>query len=237
MTASYENTAYALNVSHIKKHYGRHAVLNDITFQAGFGECIGILGENGCGKSTLLSILAGALKPSEGSLLFGTENPLKKPRLFSSMVGYVPQENPLIERLSVRDNLSLWYPSKNDLQQALESGLPAEFGLTALAKRPVYKLSGGMKKRLSIACALADAPKILIMDEPTAALDLVCKEDIRMYLRRYLSEGGLVIMTTHEEPELTLCDRIYLMQDGILHQMKMPVSAGDLLDRMRAAHV
>ena len=150
------------------------------------------------------------------------------------MVGYVPQENPLIDRLSVMDNLSLWYADKTALKEALSSGLPAEFGLDKLAKRPVFALSGGMKKRLSIACALAAKPRILILDEPTAALDLVCKADIRAYLTRYLTAGGLVILTTHEEPEMELCSRAYLLHGGCLEPLQTPLSGKDLLGRMRA---
>lgn len=227
---------YAISVSHIKKQYGRHPVLRDIHFQASYGECIGILGANGCGKSTLLSILAGARKPSGGQLSFSGKDPLKHPELFSSGLGYVPQENPLIEKLTVQDNLSLWYSDRAALKQAFIHGLPAEFGLSEYAKRPVWQLSGGMKKRLSIACALAGDPRILIMDEPTAALDLVCKAEIRSYLKKYLMQKGLIILTTHEETELALCTRVFLMEDGVLQELETPLSGSELLKRMRGSY-
>lgn len=237
MTDTYSKTEPALDVRHIKKNYGRHPVLQDVTFQAHFGECVGIFGENGCGKSTLLSVLGGALQPSGGSLFFSGQDPLRHPRLFSCLTGYVPQENPLIETLSVRDNLSLWYPDRSALRRTLESGPAADFGLTALAAKPVSRLSGGMKKRLSIVCALANNPRILILDEPTASLDLICKADIRDYLGRYLAGGGLVLLTTHEESELSLCTRALILEGGIARELSVPVNGAALLARMREHHV
>ena len=97
----------------------------------------------------------------------------------SEHVGYVPQENPLFEDLTVKDNLELWYANdKARLQKDLEDGWLFYFGMHKIYKKPVKKLSGGMKKRLSICCALAGDPDVLVMDEPGAALDLMAKNEI-----------------------------------------------------------
>ncbi len=209
-----------IEVRDIAKKYRKQVVLSDVSFYADRGECIGIVGANGCGKSTLLGILSGSHKPTSGEVIYDGENALNKRKLFTDKVGYVPQENPLMEELSVRDNLRFWYAqSDRRLEEDLISGAPAAFGVTAFIDKTVKKLSGGMKKRLSIACAVANNPEILIMDEPGASLDIVCKQDIKRYLKNYIAQGGTVIITSHEETELELCDRMYLLKDGKLAEL------------------
>lgn len=213
--------ANIIEVSNVCKNYGRKNVLNNVTFHVGQGECVGIVGANGCGKSTLLSILSGINKPNKGELSYGGQNPYKNKRLFSQMIGYVPQENPLMEQLTVYDNLKFWYcDSKRDLKQDLVTGTPAALGLGEYLYTRVDKLSGGMKKRVSIACALANNPPVIIMDEPGASLDIVCKEDIKSYLKNYLGIGGTVIITSHEECELSLCNRMYLLNNGVMQELE-----------------
>lgn len=206
-----------VKVDNIHKRYFNKKILKGVSFYANIGECVGIVGANGCGKSTLLNILSGSLAPNKGSIYYNGENPLKDPSVFSDYIGFIPQENPLLNHLSVYDNLKFWYcDSKRNLDADLEFGLPHEFGLTKYIKYDVDKLSGGMKKRLSIACALAKDPEIIIMDEPGASLDIVCKEDIKNYLSTYLARNGTIIITSHEISELSLCDRMYHLHSGIL---------------------
>lgn len=214
-------------VSDITSSYGRRRILNGVSFTAGQGECIGIVGANGCGKSTLMSVLAGTLKPKSGTVIYGGRtawSPNGSGRIHGdrevlrTMTGYVPQENPLMPELSVYDNLRLWYPDRHVLQQELEQGFLSLLGIKEFCSKQVNKLSGGMKKRVSIAIAMAGMPQILLLDEPSAALDLICKEDIRTYLQAYLKHGGTVVITTHEESELALCNKIYVMKNGHLNQ-------------------
>lgn len=179
------------------------------------GQCIGILGSNGSGKSTLLSILAGVQDRSSGSFLCDGQELFSDAARRSALVGYVPQGTPLIEELSARDNLLLWY-DKKALASELENGVLAMLGIDEFLKIPVAKLSGGMKKRLSIGCAVAKRPPILLLDEPTAALDLACKQAIAAYLRRYKRSGGILLLTTHDIMELELCDAWYILKDGVL---------------------
>ena len=209
-----------IEVTDIKKSYRRKKVLTGASFHATPGECIGIVGANGCGKSTLLNILSGSLKADSGQILYSGKNPLKSHRIFSEYIGFVPQENPLMNHLSVYDNLRLWYcDSKRSLEDDLNSGILAHFGLSAYRDYDVATLSGGMKKRLSIACALAKEPPILILDEPGASLDIVCKEDIKNYLASYQAQGNTTIITSHETGELSLCDRMYLLKNGVLTEL------------------
>lgn len=196
--------------------YGKKKVLRGVTLYAERGECVGIVGPNGCGKSTLLSAMAGVLRPVSGSILYYGNDALKKRNVFHKMTGYVPQENPLLPELSVYDNLRLWYPDKEELKKELQQGFLQILGIPEFIKMPVSKLSGGMKKRVSIGMALSGMPPVLILDEPSAALDLVCKEDIKRYLQIYLERKGTVVITTHEESELSLCDSMYVMKNGKL---------------------
>ena len=199
--------------NNISKSYGKHQVLRDISFSADGGSCIGILGANGSGKSTFLSVLAGTLTPDSGEFLFDDKNLFADGKRRSQLVGYVPQGTPLIEELTAWDNLLLWYDRK-ELNKQLDGGILYMLGIHEFVKKPVRKLSGGMKKRLSIGCAMAKRPPILLLDEPTAALDLACKEKIWQYLENYKQSGGLILLTTHDVQELMLCDRLYMLKDG-----------------------
>jgi len=204
-----------INIEHISKSYRKKQVLRDISFTAEAGTCIGILGSNGSGKSTLLSILAGVLGRDSGRFLLDGRDLFQDRKLRSQLVGYVPQGTPLIEELTAWDNLLLWY-DRDTLRQELESGVLHLLGIHEFLKVPVSKMSGGMKKRLSIGCAVADRPPVLLLDEPTAALDLACKQSIAQYLRRYKASGGILLLTTHDVLELELCDRWYIIKNGVL---------------------
>lgn len=204
-----------IQLSHIQKSYRRKPVLTDVCLTAAGGECIGILGANGSGKSTLLSILAGILPRDGGSFLLDGEDLFRDPKRRSALVGYVPQGVALMEELSARDNLRLWYDAQT-LEQELSGGVLSMLGIGEFLKTPVHKLSGGMKKRLSIGCAVAGRPPVLLLDEPTAALDLACKQHIDSYLRTYKAAGGLLLLITHDAAELSLCDRLFILKNGKL---------------------
>ena len=203
------------DIKNIQKKYGKKTVLRDITFSVREGNCVGILGGNGCGKSTLLSILAGVQKADNGSFLWEGADLFADEKMRSKVLGYVPQGNPLMEELTAWDNLRLWY-EKEDLKKELEGGVLAMLGIPGFIKVPVRKMSGGMKKRLSIGCAVANRPRLLLLDEPSAALDLVCKERIGNYLKDFKAQGGSVLLATHDVQELDLCDVLYILKDGVL---------------------
>ena len=225
--------APVVRVSQLAKSYGRKRVLSSVSFEAYTGECIGILGANGCGKSTLLSILSGCLKADAGTICYLGKT-VQKRKDFLSSAGYVPQENPLFTSLSVLDNLRYFYAdSPVSLEHELESGIPHLFGLDSVKKTKVKHLSGGMKRRLAIACALSCHPPVLILDEPGASLDFVCKEDIRQYLKLYRKNGGTVLLTTHEQSEIDMCSRLFLLENGSLNVLSTQTEAAFLAERMR----
>ena len=204
-----------MKIKHIKKSYKNKPVLRDITLDIGNGQCIGLLGGNGSGKSTLLNILAGILKTDEGSFSYSGIDLFKNTKARSNLVGYVPQSAPLLEELSALDNLKLWY-SPDDLEKELSGGVLSMLGIDEFVKVPVYKMSGGMKKRLSIGCSVAHKPKILLLDEPSAALDLICKERISEYLLKFKSAGNIILLATHDLQELPICDKLFILKHGVL---------------------
>ena len=193
---------------------GNKQVLQSVDFSANSGECIGIIGANGSGKTTLLSILAGIMKPDGGSVSY--DDVTVSGNGFRRIVSYVPQENPLIDELSARDNLRLWYGDRMKNIEQEQAGLIGILGISEFIDERVRNLSGGMKKRLSICCAVAGDQPVLLMDEPGASLDLPCKERIGVYVNYRKQNGAIVIMATHEEQEIRMCDRIFLLKDGRL---------------------
>ena len=223
-----------LEISGICKSYRRQVILEGVELTVEPGDCVGIVGYNGCGKTTLLSIISGALKADKGSIVFNGRQAVGRPRVFAEEAAYVPQENPLMEELTVRDNLLLWYRGRRKgMEEDLKNGAAAMLGVDKMLNRTAGKLSGGMKKRVSIACALSNHAPVLIMDEPGAALDLECKELIRNYLREYMAGGGAVVLTSHELAELALCTQMHVLRQGRLTKIENGLSANELISQFR----
>ena len=209
----------SIDIVGLKKRYGKRDILKGVTLNIEFGSCIGILGGNGSGKTTILSILAGITDADEGEFICEDYDLLKDDKRRRFLVGIIPQCNPLIEELSGKDNLLLWHDRKY-LNMSAKEGIIKELGITKFINKRVSTLSEGMKKRLSIACAVKEHSKILLMDEPGAALDIVAKEIIHEYIKKFTDMGGIVILVTHDEGELNLCDRHYILKDGILNEYR-----------------
>ena len=205
-----------LKVQGISKSYnkGKKQVFHSVCLEVGEGECVGIVGPNGSGKTTLLSILAGVLPADGGTVTYG-DTPLTG-GIIRQAVAYVPQEDPLIEELTVRDNLRLWYGDRLIGIEQNTDRLVGILGVSEFINERVCHLSGGMKKRLSIGCAVSSDQPVLLMDEPGASLDLPCKDRICEYLDFRKKRGASIVLATHEEQEIRLCDRLFLMKDGEL---------------------
>ena len=198
----------------IRKSYGKKTVLRGVSFGFERGDAVGIVGANGSGKSTLLRIAAGILKPQGGEFLWEGSDLLRSPAARQQLVAYVPQGTPLIDELSALDNLRLWY-APEALRASLENGMLRELGIPDFLKVPASRLSGGMRKRLSIGCAIARDPPLLLLDEPTAALDLAARERLLDYFAAFRARGGLILLATHDLRELETCSRCYMLRGGV----------------------
>ena len=223
-----------LEVKDIKKSYGKKQVLQRVSFSAGRGSCVGIIGANGSGKSTILRLLAGVEKADGGDIWIDgalVKNPEEQ---MAKYVGYIPQESVLIPELTVADNLNLW-TSLGDYQKNRENcrKLVEQFKIDSFIRQKVKTLSGGMSKRVGIVCALLHEPSILLMDEPSAALDLVCKEELKSYIRAFVEKGGIVLLSSHDQGEIALCDALWAVKDGNLFS----VPAGMSLEQIVAKYV
>lgn len=205
-------------IENISKSYGKKEILKDISIEVAPGEAIGILGINGSGKSTLLSCIA-KLHPANSEI----------------KLGYVPQENPLFDELKPVDNIRMW-TDFNRSQIAMALSLPplSELGISDFLDTPVKSMSGGMKKRVSLASVLINCPQVLLLDEPFAALDLLAKQDILRYMGAFLQNGGSIIIASHEEEIFNFCNKVYLLKDGALIDTKeLAASEISYIDMLR----
>lgn len=204
-----------LEIRDVKKSYGKKQVLRQINLTAQTGQCTGIIGANGCGKSTLLKILAGVEKADGGTILVNGEVIKNPSRQMASYAGYIPQESALMPELTVKDNLKLWASFGDYRKNCVNlERLCDRFQIRSFYKEKVKNLSGGMSKRVNIVCALTGNPSFLIMDEPSAALDMVFKEELKGYIRNFVKEGGSVLLSSHDEGEIMACQSIWAIKEG-----------------------
>ncbi|PKR77324.1 ABC transporter ATP-binding protein [Halalkalibacillus sediminis] len=207
-----------IQLNHIHKHYGPRVALDDVNLHISNGICFGLIGPNGAGKSTLMKILSCILEDFEGEALV-SDQPLRENRdSIKKKLGYVPQEICLEEKLTAIDNLSFFgriYGLKgNDLKHAMDKVMK-KVGLYDRRKDLVSSFSGGMKRRMNIACALLHNPKIIILDEPTVGVDPQSRNYIFDIIKDLKKEGKTVLYSSHYMEEVeNLCDEIALIDSG-----------------------
>ena len=218
-----------LILKHLYYSYKDKPVLEDISFEVLTGTLTVIAGNNGCGKSTLLSVLSGAqkaLKIKDHKTEFmicsaDTEIPdtylIHEKNGSCTVAGYVPQEDPLLPELSVKENLLLRFNGKKaEFKKALELPSVQKMDIEDLLNKKPSVLSGGMKKRVSIACALINDPQVLILDEPSASLDLSFKNHLRTFIKEFTKGNGTVIMSSHDPDDFRSADNLFLLKDKTL---------------------
>lgn len=197
-------------VENIFKKYAKREVLKGISFEVKPGEIATFVGGNGCGKTTLLQIIAGINKPDNGSIKIFGHDAYNEKGVFGKYIGYVPQDNPLLNELSVEDNILFW----SGCYKNPDVNIINELEIDRIMKRKVSELSGGMKRRLSIACAMVGKHPILILDEPTTSLDMYYKESIQKILAKFKENNGIVLMSTHDSFEIENSDVCFLFDEG-----------------------
>ncbi len=215
-----------LRLKQIYKSYGKANILNGASLDINKGDCIAIIGGNGCGKTTLVQVLCGIIRADKGSILNG-DKPVDKDD-FKHLFGYLPQNDPLIDELSVKDNLKLWFSTMD--VSFKNHPLIKKLKINTYLNKPVNKLSGGMKRRVSLCIAMANDAPILVMDEPTTALDIVAKDEMWSMLGDYMHSGGTVVLTTHNYDEIKNCTRLMLMKNGVLKEINKDASYNEIME-------
>ncbi len=200
----------SLDGVNLRKKHGERWVLDGVSISIAPGECVGVLGDNGSGKSTLMSIMAGMQSANEGSVVLEGAPVTKSTQ---RKIGYVPQMPILVEDLTVRDNLALWQSIYHlDPKRGVLDGIPECLNLGSMLLKQVSTLSGGMKKKVSIAIALMHQPQYLIMDEAFAALDAKTVESMVSYLRE--NDMGIVYSSHNIGEIAALCHRVVVLHRG-----------------------
>ena len=219
--------AVAIDVSHLSKSYDGHRAVTDVSFQVYVGEIFGLLGPNGAGKSTTLRTLITLLSPTSGrASIFGLDS-LQDADRVRRLIGYVPQERAIDRFLTGREHLellaALYHLPKGEAGPRIAELLKL-VELDAHADRPAKTYSGGMKRKLDIACGLLPDPKVLFLDEPTLGLDVQSRLKIWDYVRLLKARGMTIVMTTNYLDEADqLCDRLAIIDAGVIKTIGSPV--------------
>ncbi len=207
-----------IQVERLRKLYGNLVAVESASFEVRAGEIFGLLGPNGAGKTTTIGCISGLLRPDAGSVRVNGHDVGADGFEARRSLGIVPQEIALYEELSAVENLEYWGGLYGLRGKALRGRIHEVLELTGLVERatePVKGFSGGMKRRLNLACGLVHEPRVLLLDEPTVGVDPQSRVRLLEVIREQARAGACVLYTTHymEEAE-TLCDRIGVMDHG-----------------------
>ena len=225
-----------LKIEHLSKSYGRRVVLRDISMVAAQGESVGLLGPNGAGKTTAFYCITGQLNATGGQIFLNSQDITHLPFYQRARlhIGYLPQENSVFRGLNVEQNilaiLEMVEPDAKKRKQKLDALLD-EFSISHLRRSPATALSGGERRRVEIARALANDPKFILLDEPFAGIDPIAVNEIRCLVSQLKNRGLGVIITDHNVREtLGITDRSYVLHDGKI--LKHGTSAEIIRDPM-----
>ena len=208
-----------VEVEDIKKNYGNKEAVKGISFDIKENEILGLLGPNGCGKTTTIGMLLGLLKPTSGKIYINGQR-LEKNRIkILEQINFISPYIELPKKLTVRQNLTVYsklYKIKN-INEKIEF-LSEKLRLNNLLNNITGELSSGQKNRVSLAKALINEPKVLLLDEPTASLDPEVGDFVRTFLEDYKKENKIsILLASHNMNEVTrLCKSILMMKDGVI---------------------
>ncbi len=206
-----------VEVHSLKKSFGDVHAVKGISFEVGRGEVFGLVGPDGAGKTTTMRILAAILSPDVGTVKILNLNPVSNSEKIHDQIAYMSQRFGLYQDLTVEENMKFYADmygvKKNDLKTSMEKLLDWS-SLTEFRKRPAGKLSGGMKQKLGLACALIHTPQLLLLDEPTNGVDPVSRKEFWNLLYKLVEDGLTIIMTTAYLDEAERCHRLAFMENG-----------------------
>jgi ABC-2 type transport system ATP-binding protein len=209
-----------IQVRSVSKSFGNIEAVKNVSFNIDKGEIFGILGPNGAGKSTIVNILNTLVKPDKGEVIIDGVSIRDDGDTIKLIMGVVPQEIALYEELTAYENLMFWGGLYDIPKSELKANVSKTLEIVDLVSRKddrIKTFSGGMKRRINIACSLLHNPKILILDEPTVGVDPQNRNHIFEVIERLNSEGMTIIYTTHymEEAE-RFCDKIAIIDNGAI---------------------
>ena len=214
-----------ISVQELKKTYGRISALKGISFDVEEGEVFGVVGPDGAGKSTLFNILTTLLLPDSGSATVLGHDLFKEYLEIRKSIGYLPGTFSLYPDLTVEENLIFFATMyQSSIRENMSIIKPIWQQLMPFKKRPAGKLSGGMKQKLALCCALIHKPSLLFLDEPTTGVDPVSRKEFWEILGTIKKQGITVVVSTPYMDEATLCDRIALLQEGEFIRMDTPAN-------------
>ncbi len=204
----------------LAKHYGQAVAVKNVSLDLHAGEIVGLLGPNGAGKTTSFYMMVGLIPATSGNVFIDGVDVTAMPmwKRAKSGIGYLPQESSIFRKLSVWDNVlavveTLKLSSRE--AQARTAQQLTDLGLERLARQPAFTLSGGERRRLEIARALATNPRFLLMDEPFSGVDPISVAEVQSIIRRLKDKGIGVLITDHNVREtLSIVDRAYLIHQG-----------------------
>lgn len=213
----------AIEVDHIVKSYGTVDALRGVSFTVGKGELFGIIGPDGAGKSSLFRLLTTVLLPNSGKAMVDGFDIVKDYKAIRKRVGYMPGRFSLYQDLSVEENLdffaTVFQTTVKENYHLIEDIYKQ---IAPFKKRKAGALSGGMKQKLALCCALVHKPSVLFLDEPTTGVDPVSRKEFWEMLKRLKVQGITILVSTPYMDEATLCDRIALIQDGQFLKINTP---------------
>ncbi len=214
---------HAIEIKDLTKKYGQILALKSITLNVPVGTIYGLIGPNGAGKTTLIKALVGAVKPSSGHLNVLGMNPINDKWALRQKIGYMPQSAALYEDLSAKQNILFFGKAQKieNLNQKTDEVLQF-VELTDRANDLVRNFSGGMKKRVSLCCALIHSPEILFLDEPTAAIDPHLKLQSWNLFRKLANSGVTLFISTHLMDEAMHCDKVTILMNGEIIAVDTP---------------
>ena len=213
----------SISLSHISKSYKKVNAVKEISFEVNPGELFGLIGPDGAGKTTLFRILTTLLIPDEGSATVAGFDVIKDYKAIRNSVGYVPGRFSLYQDLTVEENLRFFATIfGTTIEENYDLIEDIYVQIEPFKQRRAGKLSGGMKQKLALCCALIHKPKVLFLDEPTTGVDPVSRKEFWEMLKRLQKKGITILVSTPYMDEAALCDRIALIQDGRILEIDTP---------------
>lgn len=209
-----------LHVEHLSKSYKKRPVLRDVSISINRGEAVALLGPNGAGKTTCFHIITGLISPDSGYVMIDGQDITQAPMYKRSRygIGYLPQESSIFRGLTVEENIKAVIQAQElnrDEQNGFLEDLLAEFSITHLRQTPAMALSGGERRRVEIARALAGRPRFILLDEPLAGIDPIAIDEIRSLISYLKTKDIGVLITDHNVRDtLDIVDRAYILHDG-----------------------